>query len=174
MASKPAALDTLYKLIVLYMLNKSEEPLTKVQISDFIQDNNLTDYLTVQTTFSELIEDNLVESTASGKRTYLSITPEGRQTVSFFEKRINKDIRNDIIYYLNTNAITIRDENSVKGSYYKTTTGHYESSLVVRERNEDIVKITLSVPDEATAKSICDNWAEKSSEIYSNIVKNLF
>lgn len=174
MKQDKAGLDTLYKLIVLYMLCRADEPLTKVQVCDFVQGNNLTDYLTLQTTFSELIENNMLESTASGKRTYLKVTPEGRQTLSFFEKRISKDIRDDVAEYLKKNAITLRDENSVKGTYYKTTAGHYEASLVVREKNEDIVKVTLSLPDEETAKSVCDNWQDKSAAIYSNIVKNLF
>lgn len=164
----------LYKLIVLFMLNKAEEPLTKVQISDCVQDQRLADYLTIQTTFGELIEDNLVQSTASGNRTFLSITPEGRQTISFFENRINEQIRKDIVAYLGQHAIAIRDENSVRGTYYKATNGHYEANLVVRERNEDLVTITLSVPDESTARSICDNWQKESSNIYSTLVKKLF
>ena len=91
MKQDKAGLDTLYKLIVLYMLCRADEPLTKVQVCDFVQGKNLTDYLTLQTTFSELIENNMLESTASGKRTYLNVTPEGRQTLSFFEKRITAD-----------------------------------------------------------------------------------
>jgi len=166
--------SALYKLIVLFMLNKAEEPLTKVQICDCVQNQKLADYLTIQQTFGELIEDNLVQSTASGNRTFLTITAEGRQTVAFFENRINADIRSYIVNYLNSHAITIRDENSVRGTYYKTTGGNYEASLVARERNEDLVTITLSVPDEETARSICDNWQKNNSDIYAYLVKNLF
>ena len=46
---------TLYKLIVLYMLNRVTFPLTTAQVSDFILGKEYTNFLTLQ----QLIDDLL-------------------------------------------------------------------------------------------------------------------
>ena len=45
---------TLYKLIILYMLEKVDFPLTNAQISDFILGKGYTTYFTLQKALSEL------------------------------------------------------------------------------------------------------------------------
>ena len=53
---------TLYKLIVLYMLDRVTFPLTTAQISEFILEKEYTNFLTLQTAISELTETGLAES----------------------------------------------------------------------------------------------------------------
>ncbi|MCR4684249.1 MAG: DUF4364 family protein, partial [Lachnospiraceae bacterium] len=53
---------TLYKLIVLYMLDQVYFPLTKSQIFDFILEKDYTNYFTLNQAASELIDSGLVES----------------------------------------------------------------------------------------------------------------
>ena len=65
---------TLYKLIVLYMLDRVTFPLTTAQISEFILDKEYTNFLTLQTVISELIETGLAESRTILNRTQLLIT----------------------------------------------------------------------------------------------------
>lgn len=45
---------TLYKLIILYMLDKVDFPLTNSQLSEFILDKGYTDYFKLQQAISEL------------------------------------------------------------------------------------------------------------------------
>ena len=45
---------TLYKLIILYMLNKVDFPLTTSQISEFVLDKGYTTYFKLQEAISEL------------------------------------------------------------------------------------------------------------------------
>ena len=46
---------TLYKLIILYMLNEVDFPLTNSQISEFILDEGYTNYFKLQLALSELL-----------------------------------------------------------------------------------------------------------------------
>ena len=50
----------LYKLIILYMLNKVSFPLTQSQISEFILDKGYTNYMSLQQILAELTENNLI------------------------------------------------------------------------------------------------------------------
>ena len=72
---------TLYKLMVLYMLNCVNFPLTTAQIAEFILDRDYTNFLTLQTVFSDLTETGLAQSKTILNRTQLSLTEEGKNTL---------------------------------------------------------------------------------------------
>ena len=52
--------ETLYKLMIMHMLNKVEFPLTNSQIAQFFLENEYTNYFAVQKAINELIEDGFV------------------------------------------------------------------------------------------------------------------
>ena len=156
------------------MLGKVEFPLTRTQISDFILEKGYTNYLTLQEAFGDLIEAGMVTADKNSNRTILNLTQEGEDTLRFFEDRISETIRNEIDTFLTDNKLKLRDEVSITANYYKATTGEYEAHLVAREKDIPLMQLTLSVPDQETAASICDNWNEKSQEIYKYLVTKLF
>jgi len=165
---------TLYKLIILYMLDRVSFPLTKAQVGDFILEREYTNFLTLQQAISELTDADLVTAKSIRNRTHLELTKEGRETLNFFEKRISPSIKEDINTYFKDNEFELRNEVSVYSNYYKSTTGEYEASLVIREKEIELVNIKLSVPTEDIAVSICDKWESTSQDIYSYIVSKVF
>lgn len=165
---------TLYKLIVLYMLDRVNFPLTKTQVGDFILEKEYTNFLTLQQVISELIEADLISADSIRNRTHLSITKDGQETLSFFENRINDGIKADIKNFFKENELELRNEVSVLADYYKSTSGEFEAHLIAKDRNINLVEITLSVPVEETAATICDNWQKKNQEIYQHLIQELF
>lgn len=165
---------TLYKLIVLYMLDRVAFPLTTAQVSDFVLGREYTGFLTLQQVFGELTDSELVSSETLYNRTYLSITEAGRETLKFFQTRVGKAIRQDINAYLRENEYVLRNEVSVLGHYDKAASGEYEARLTAKDRDITLVDLTLSVPDESTAAAICDNWQNKNQQIYQYLVQQLF
>lgn len=165
---------TLYKLIVLYMLNRVSFPMTTAQISDFILGREYTNFLTLQQVINELTDANMISSETIRNRTHLAITDEGRDTLNFFQNRISDTIKQEINTYFRENEFSLRNEVSVLGDYYKSTSGEYEAHLVAKDRGIRVVDITLSVPDEATAAAICDNWQKKNQNIYQYLIQQLF
>lgn len=165
---------TLYKLIVLYMLDRVTFSMTAAQVSDFILEKDYTNFLTLQQVISDLTESKLITTETIRNRTHLSITPEGRETLIYFEKQISPAIRQEINAYFSENEFALRNEVSVQGNYYKSTSGDYDAHLIVKEREIKLVEITLSVPTEEIAASICDNWQKKNQEIYQHLITELF
>lgn len=165
---------TLYKLIVLYMLDRVTFPLTKAQVGDFILEREYTTFLTLQQIIAELIDTELIVARSHRNRTYLEITEEGRSTLSFFGNRINDSIKEDVSSFFKDHEMEMRNEVSVLADYYKSTSGEYEAHLTASERNIRLVDITLSVPDEETASAICDNWQRKNQLIYQHLIEQLF
>ena len=166
--------QTLYKLMILYMLSRVNFPFTKAQIGDFILEKGYTNFLTLQQVIAELIDADMITSQTIRNRTHLNLTEEGLQTLSFFENRISDVIKSEINMYLKDNEIELRNEVSVTADYYKSTTGEYEAHLLAKEKGIPIVDITLSVPIEEAAISICDNWQKRNQEIYKYLIQQLF
>lgn len=165
---------TIYKLIILYMLNRVNFPMIKTQLDDFILEKEYTTFLTLQQVISELIENKLVTAKPIRNRTQLSITEEGRNTLDFFKNRISDDLKNDINVYLKENEFDLRNEVSVSSDYYKSTSGEFEAHLSAKEKDVILIDIKLSVPLEDMAVTICENWSNKNQEIYKYLTEQLF
>lgn len=165
---------TLYKLIILYMLDQVSFPITTAQISNYILEKEYTNFLTLQQVISELTEAEMISARTLNNRTLLSITEEGRETLHFFENRISDTIKTEIHQYFLENEFDLRDEVSVLGDYYKSTSGDYEAHLIAKERDNNLIELTLSVPTKEAATAICDNWQKKNQEIYQYLINQLF
>lgn len=157
------------------MLEKVSFSMTKSQISNFILEQEYTDFITLQNTIGELEDADLLVSETIGNRTYLTISEDGISTLSFFKNRLSTAIRNDIDIYLLENEFQLRNEVSILANYYKSSTsGEYEAHLLAKERDTIIVDMKLSVPLEEMAASICENWNKKNEQIYKYLTEQLF
>lgn len=165
---------TLYKLIVLYMLSRVDFPLTKAQIGDFILEREYTTFLTLQQAIGDLTDAGLITAQTVGNRTHLLLTKDGAQTLSFFGNQISASIKSEIDEYFRENEMELRNEVSILADYYKATSGEYEAHLVAKDKGINLVDITISVPLEETAISICENWREKNQDIYRYLIGQLF
>ena len=54
--------QTLYKLMILYMLRKVSFPLSNAQITEFMVGKTYTDYFHVQEAISDLVEAKLIDA----------------------------------------------------------------------------------------------------------------
>ncbi len=165
---------TLYKLIVLYMLDRVDFPLTKSQIGDFILEKEYTNFLTLQQVIGELTDAGLITAQSIRNRTHLSITPEGQETLKFFGNQINESIKADVNLFFKEKEIELRNEVSILSDFYKSTSGEYEAHLTAKDKGINLVDITISVPTKETAAAICDNWQRKNQEIYQYLISQLF
>ncbi|MBO5113176.1 MAG: DUF4364 family protein [Lachnospiraceae bacterium] len=165
---------TLYKLIILYMLNRVDFPLTKAQIGDFILEREYTNFLTLQQAIGELIDAGFVTAKSIRNRTHLILTEDGKQTLSFFGNQISDSIKKDIDEYFRNHELEMRNEVSILADYYKSTSGEYEAHLIAKDKGINLIDLTMSVPLEETAISICDNWQKKNQEIYQYLIEQLF
>ncbi len=164
---------TLTKLIVLYMLDKVDFPITKAQVYDFILEKEYANYFTLTQATYELTEDGYIESSSTHSTTFLKLTDKGRDTLTFFQNRISEGIRNDINSYFEDNRFEISNRVSVMTNYYRSANGDYIADLSAREKSEDLINIRINMPTEESAQNICEHWREKSSDIYSFILENL-
>ena len=164
---------TLYKLIILYMLNKVDFPLTTSQISEFILEQGYTTYFKLQETLSELVDSELVSVENTHNRTLYHLTENGANTISYFKNKISSEIQKDIDDFLKEKAYSLKEEVSVKTDYYLTTNHEYEVRCQIMENGSHLIDLKLTVPTEIEAETIANNWTRKNQEIYMSLLTEL-
>ena len=164
---------TLYKLIVLKMLDQVETPLSNSQISEFILEKEYTNYFTLQQVLSELDEPGLVTVSTSRNTSLYRITPAGRDTLEYFGDKVSDTICMEIQTYLKEKEVEIQDSLSTTADYFPAPHSGYLARCQVRERSSTPIDLTISVPSEDQAQAVCAHWKERSQEIYAYIMQNL-
>ena len=164
---------TLYKLIILYMLDKLDFPLTNGQISEFILDKGYTTYFTLQQAISEMVEAGFIREETTHNRTYYHLTNEGTDTIKFFRNNISPAIQHDIDSFLAEKRYELKNEISVKADYYQISSLEYAVRCQIIESDASLIDMTITVPTKEEATTIANNWNKKNQEIYAQIMANL-
>lgn len=164
---------TIYKLMILYMLNKLDCKLTNAQLSQFFISRKYTDYFNIQQTMSDLVSSGFIDKVVIRNTSYYSITPEGYETLTFFKNQIPIGALEDINEFLEVNKFDLKNEVGTTSDYYKHTTGDYIAHCQIMEGKSLLYEINISVPSEEEAKKICDNWRLSSDDIYAYIMRTL-
>ncbi len=166
--------STLYKLIILYMLDKADYPLTNSNISDFLLYMDYTNYFTVQQSLSDLETSDLITAESATKNTTLyRITGNGRTTLQYFHNKISDAIKEDILSYFKNNDISLKKDTSVQADYYKSKNDNYTVRCQIVERNESIFELSFNIYGREMAELACENWKKSSNDIYSYLMDNL-
>lgn len=165
---------TVYKLIILYMLDRSEDDLTQAALSGFLLENGYANFVSLAQSYSQLEKQGLVRPVIEGDRRFLRLTEEGRQALGFFGRQLSAGIRRQADEWLLQNGARIREERQVGAVYERMTSGVYEARMYVRERGAALIELKLSLPDEPSAAAVAKKWNEKNAEIYQFIVEKLF
>lgn len=164
---------TLYKLIVLYMLERVDFPLSTSQISEFVLDKGYTTYFKLQQALSELTAAGLIRDESTHKRTLYHLTEDGASTIEYFKNNISQAIQKDVNDYLKEKKYDLKTESSIKVDYYRNTNQEYSVHCQVTENSLPLIDLTITVPSEAEAKAVTENWRKKNQEIYAAIMAKL-
>lgn len=163
----------LYKLIILYFLNRSRQDITNAIISDFILEYGYTDYFSIQETLTALTEDRMIKAHQTHTKSYYTITERGLETLNYFVNQLPKDTIEQIDDYLTKNKIQIVEETSIRTDFTKISSTEYLARCTVVERGSTILEVALSVPTEESAIDVCKRFKKKSDDIYSYLFRTL-
>lgn len=112
---------TIYKLTILYMLDKAGFPLSNTQISNFFLEKEYTDYFRVQEVIGDLVNADLINFKSTHSNTQYTLTAAGKETLGFFKDKITDGIESDVKSFFTDNKLEFRQENSILADYYRTT-----------------------------------------------------
>lgn len=164
---------TVYKLMVLYMLHHTEYPLTNARISEFILQKGYATYFNLQTALSELLETGLIESESTVNSSFFKPTKDGINTLKLLNEELSPFIKDEIKNYLSDNHVTFREDLSATSNYKLEENGLFSVRLKVHERGNLLLDLSLSVPSKKIAEKICNEWSDKSDDVFAMIFNSL-
>ena len=150
---------TIYKLTILYMLDKAGFPLSNTQISNFFLEKEYTDYFRVQEVIGDLVNADLINFESTHSNTQYTLTAAGKETLGFFKDKITDGIESDVKSFFT--------------DYYRTTDRKYAVRCQVRSESTTIIDLTLSVGTKEQAEAICSNWKNQNEDVYAYLMDML-
>lgn len=169
--------QTTGKLILLWVMEKMEIPLTENSILDICTSkNNWLNYMECKELMWELLNSGFLYKTeeAENEERY-TITYEGRNCLSHFYKRIPLSIREKITDYVKLNRMSVKRSQEYLSDYTKNTDGSFTVCLRIRSQlvNQPMFELKLKAPSRNAAMNACKKWQEIAPNIYENIYETL-
>ena len=166
--------STLYKFMVLYMLSRVNFPLNNSQIANFMLDKEYTNYFALQEVLSDLSKENFIQQVTYRNSTQYILTDTGKETITYFNNILSDSIKRDIDSYLKDNKYELKSEVGTTAHYYKTADKmNFVVNCDVKEGNNNLISLSLTVPLEEQADAMCSQWKDASQDIYNYIMHRL-
>lgn len=162
------------KLLVLYVIKSLRQPISKIQLTEIILENNFINYFTLQQYISELEIAEFVEYIEKNNKKLITITTKGENVLSIFNDRISPIKRDIIDNYISKAIDNIKKELTIHSDYTIEKNNSFIVNLKALEDETLLIDLKISVPTKKQATSLCNRWKENPSDIYTKIVQVLF
>ena len=167
------------KLIILAILGRANG-LTVNQLTALALETLYLDYFDFIHAYEELVRDHLAtESVRKGEAlidaagqpvSRCDITPQGQTILDTLENRIPLPVRS---FLASTLAGWRKDqlrENTVTATYDPDANGFYQVRLRQHDGRKETVDLRLTVPNEAIARALCENWRQYPQTLYMGLL----
>lgn len=167
------------KLIMLFVLDKMEIPLTEDSILDIcsVKNNWITNYMDCKAIIHDLEQSKLfykIGDAEEGKELY-SLTYEGRECLSYLYRRIPFETREQISQYLQVNKLNVKSSQEYTATYNKNDDGSYNVILRIYEPliTVPMFELKIKAPSRQSANEAIHKWKSQAPTIYESIYGNL-
>ena len=166
--------NTENKLLILYLINKMDLPLSRSRISDYFTENQFMDYYTVQETLAELVDSLYLDAAIDDNVTRYTVTGEGLQTLEFFEKHIPIPKRAKINQFIKENRRDIKREfEKTVIFFHNTVHNDFIIKCGVYDEDQMLMELSISVDTREQARMIETNWNKNAKTLYGDIIQTL-
>jgi predicted transcriptional regulator len=161
------------KLILLYVINKINVPVSNTQITKIILENRFMNYFYFQQFLLDLCKQNLLQSASTDGKVYYKITDKGREILNYFINHIPLGVKNRVDEASSSIKKKIKNETSVVADFSPENDNQFVVSCKINEDDFSLINLNITVGTKSDARKICDNWHQFPQEIYSEIIEIL-
>ncbi len=165
------------KLILLYVFDKMEIPLTEASVIDICtQKNDWINYMDCKDILWQLVEHKFIyRNGPDTKESRYVLSYDGRSCLSHYFQRIPSSLRENITKFAKEERMKIKRNQEYVADFFRHDDGSYTAVLQIKESavNENILDITIKTRDRAEATAACIKWKEVAPKAYEFIVENL-
>lgn len=161
------------KLLLLYIIDKIDLPISNIQLTEIVLENNFINYFTLQEYIDELISSNLIVKVNQNDKDRLMISSKGKEVLSLFKNRLSNEAINKLDSYINVKMNLIKKEATITADYTIENGNSYVVSLGAFEKNIPLMEIKVTVASNKQARELCTKWKANPSDLYTKIIKVL-
>lgn len=157
--------NTQHKLLLLFVFDKMEMPISEATVLDFCTSSNTwINYMDCKTAFQDLLSADLIcnYNPHYKENPLYVLTANGRTCLAHFFQRVPSSVREDIAQKAKQQRISFRRKQEYISDYLKNPDGTYKVILKIAEMGCPTVEIAMTVPDRATAKGMYEKWEAKA------------
>lgn len=165
--------NTVNKLILLFVLDKMEIPLTENSILEICcSQNNWINYMDCMDLLSQLLTSKFIyKPNTNNNESRYSITVAGRECLSQFFTKIPASLRNSISKFATENKLHFKRNQEYISNYYKSIDGSYVVELRILEplTTDSIFEVLIKTDTRHNAIVACKKWRELAPNIYEHV-----
>ncbi len=161
------------KLILLYIINNMEAPVSNLIITKIILENKLMNYIFLQQYLDELCDGKFLEKLDVEDKKAYRISAAGRQGLDYFISLIPAGTKSRIDEALSDYKKRIKNETSVIADFVAVNENEYITTLKICEGSFTFIDLKLTVGSRNDARNICNNWSVNSAALYKKLMSDL-
>lgn len=158
------------KLILLHILNEIKLPMSNMQLTQIVLENNLINYFTLQQYISELISSNFLRYIDKGEKHRIYITEKGIKVLTLFRNRISENKIDIINEYLKKQIVNIKKEITITADYTIESDNVFLVNLKALENEAILIDIKIPVPSNKQARDLCIKWKNNATSLYKDVI----
>ncbi len=162
---------TISKLILLYVFDQMEIPITNETLNDMCcSQNDWLTYMTLTEVLTDLVQANFVYKDCRSKDGYYyKITSEGRACLNYFYMKIPSSTRKEIDSYIKKNRQEYKRRQEYFKDYFQNIDGTYSVILKILEPMGTKLELKLNVANRGEAKKVFNKWNNSAGEVYGTL-----
>lgn len=159
------------RLIVLFVLKESKQPLNTEQISKLCSEFDDITYIDVCMFIDSLKNSGYIDEIYQNEKSFYIITEIGLDILSELIELVPG------ISLLNMKNILKDKMENYKQDYEVDTIilpikkDEYKVSCFIKDGNDELINLTIYAGDKENAKKISHNWKENADELYGKIIE---
>lgn len=165
------------KLILLYMLEQMEIPLSEQFIMDICTTrNDWINYMECVSVFHDLLRDGFIYTPdEDSKHPRYTLTAKGRSGLSIYYEEIPEETRESISAFCKTNRMYFKRLQEYVGEFTKNSDGTYLVTLRITETasSKSMFEIKINLQTRADAVRAIEIWTTKAPSFYEFVYTNL-
>lgn len=165
-------ISMIYKLMILYLINSVNFPLSNSQLANFFTGYNYIDYVQFQLLIDDLTSSEMIKAKQSINSVLYTITDMGKQALSYMQGDISAESISDMDEFVENNKLKLMNESSSIANMVASKDG-YDVCLELVEKQMPVLTINVFIKDEEMARTLCENWKSKSSKVFDYILNEL-
>lgn len=161
------------KLLLLYILKVSPEPLSKERIAELLIDNFNMNFFIIQQYISELSDGSFIRIEENNHTSLLVLEESGTESLDYFESKITDSIISKVHSIFSLDSLGDPVPVQTEATLYPRDNGEINVNLKLIEQGETVFSLYISVPNEEQATLLMHKWENSPEYYYKSIIELL-